>query len=145
MKFSYIIWLILLISASAVFAEDGKQVCNYLLNDAGAHVGAQIPGKFAYKNEVINGYTMDDSVIGHAIVQNGIVTELDCTEMSNATLKVYVLGNQTINTIIYSNSTIDAIDNAISNGELKIVGVGAMKKVGVFFTRAVIKVMSWFA
>jgi len=142
MKRIIMVMLIVLL-ASFVYA-DGAEICDYILNHDKFSVGEEIPDKVPYSNEVANFYTIDGDVIGHMVLEDKIVIEVNCTETTEPTYNVYILNLNTIKDIEEAESPVDEVDDKISEGEIIIEGTSFGKKAKALAIRSVIKIISWF-
>ena len=133
-----------LLLATAVLA-DGSEICDYIINHEKFSVGKTLPDKVPYSNEVANLYTLDEELIGHIIIVDKIVTEMNCTEVVEPTYNVYIKDVDTIKDIESAESPADEVDDKMSAGDIIIKGTSFGKKTKALFTRIVIKVASWFS
>ena len=140
--------IVILISALAYAQEDttppqdsGEEIFTYLEQILEPRIGNKVP---LYGNERINAYTMDGKEICHAVTSEGLFTEFGRDLESDPTMNVYVLGLDTVQSIVESEDSLKTFYKLKGDGDIRIEPVGATKKVKFFFTNIVGRIASWF-
>jgi hypothetical protein len=133
---------IFLVAATSAFASD---ICSDAMDQLTITEGATIPDFIPYKNDVMNVYTGENETVGYVAIEDGKLAAFACNESSpDYTYRVYIESAQTIEDIVIADAPADALDDKMSEGEIRIEGRTFGKKVKSFFTRIGIKIASWF-
>ncbi len=134
-----------LIGIMFAVSTEANEICDYAINELGASVDKTIPSYVPFKNEVLNAYTLDSTVIGHAKIEDGKITSIGCNETINPTIEVLIKDKGTLEDIKNAESKADTVNQKIKDKEIIIKGVTFTKKVKMFFVKIGLKISSWFA
>ena len=140
----YLILLLLILSSITVAADAGEDICDYFLNIRNVTVGYYIPKEVPYSTEIFNSYTLDQEIIGHAAIEDKVVTSISCELTDEPTYNIYVLDLQTIIDIYEAESPVDMINEKLDNGDIVVDGVTIMGDVMVVITRIGLKILGLF-
>ena len=105
--------------------------------------GKEMPGPFKliFGNEKINIFI--DEIKLSAVTQDGILTGLNESHLADATMEIHT-SKATLNRILTSENQGEEVKNALKNGEITYNGVGAFKKVKLFFAGIIAKIALLF-
>jgi hypothetical protein len=140
-KIKLILLLFFIVLVSSIVFASGKEICDYFIEEKGITAGeSSVPSYIPYKNDVINAYTLDGEIIGHIVINNRVVTSIDCelTEKPNFILKVKDLD------VVKSINSISSLNNALNNEDIVIEGQSLGKKLKNIFAKLGIRIASIF-
>lgn len=151
MKTTVIVLVMIVLSFSITLAQANVStddtVCQEVVSTLSSHgvgVGSVVPKGIPYKNEVMNIHLKDASFAGHFILEEKVVTTLDCGAAENPTFNVYLKDVAIIDEVFGSQDPLDMFDEKLSNKEIEIKGTTGSKKIKAGFTKLAIKVVNWF-
>ncbi|NQV08576.1 hypothetical protein HQ529_01845 [Candidatus Woesearchaeota archaeon] len=136
--------ILFLLLIPIVFAGEAEDMCDYIITEADSYDEITVPGGIPYNNEIMNVYLMSEEPVGSFIIEEKIVTEYNCSLMDVPTYNIYVEDVQTIKDINDAESPLDELNNKIKNKEIVVQGINFSKKFKFFFTKAAIRIGSWF-
>ena len=145
-KYTIIIATLILASIFATGLVSAEGICSYIQDDLQATVGKEIPSYIPYGNEVFNVKSSETEKVGYIAIEDSVITDIGCNDsLENATYVLYVKNLDTVKTIATSESPADALDQAMSDGDLTLEGQSFGKKLKASIMRFGIKIASWFS
>ena len=125
-------------------SSEGQKLCDYILEKLNIEIGTSVPKLIPYSNERLNIYTAEKELVGHLILEDGIVTSYNCEETDNPTYNVTIMSKSTIDDILNSENMIKGLNRKLNNKEIDLVGMTYSKKIKGFFTRLGLNIASVF-
>jgi hypothetical protein len=147
-KQTIILLAALAIAAFSAHAEaDPAQMFLVLEEYLGDTVGLPVEGAMGglYNDETFNIYTMEGSEVAHAIVSDGIFTELNQGVSDSPTMKIYIADEATIREVFDAENPLDTFYELKKEGKIKLDPVGAVKNIKYFFVNLFGIIISWFS
>ena len=146
-KHAIILLAVLAVAAFPAHADaDPAQMFLVLEEYLSDMVGMPVEGALGglYNDEVFNIYTMEGSDVAHAIVSDGIFTELNQGISDSPTMKIYIADEATIREVFDSENPLDTFYELKKEDKIKLDPVGAVKSIKYFFVNIFGIIVSWF-
>ena len=136
-----IIYLFIFFILTAVASAS---VCENIIQDLKLRTGLYMPKFLPYKNERFNVYTLQNETVGHMIIEKGVITSVNCTQIENPTYLLYIKDDIAVKEIKNNDKPAKDLDKKIAAAEIKLRGASFTKKVKGTLTRIGVKIAGWF-
>lgn len=142
-----VLLLILMTSAIVVAKEtnsnvETQDICNYIKEKV--EVGGEIPGFIPFQDERFNIYNFDNEVIGHLISEDGVLTSISCTNITNPSYNLYINSLEVAQMIGEGESSLRQFNEAKAKNLIRLEGTSFGKKVKGSITSIIMKIAGWF-
>jgi hypothetical protein len=121
-----------LVFVSAVSYEN--ITCQNLESQKEMAIGFKIPDKAPFTDEIINVY-LNGSIFGNIVIENRTLKDFSCLEKEDATYKIFVKNRSVVSGFINSEDVLQTYKDKSDLGEVKIKGVGLVKKIKLGFVK----------